>query len=54
MDQEFEKRAQALLVGAYDLHMHAAPSPFNRLLDDFALVDEAGQAGMAGVLLEIH
>lgn len=54
MDQEFEERAQALLAGAYDLHMHAAPSPFNRLLDDFALVDEAGQAGMAGIMLKSH
>lgn len=54
MDQAFEERAQALLAGAYDLHMHAAPSPFNRLMDDFALVDEAGQAGMAGIMLKSH
>lgn len=54
MDQELEKRARPLLSGAYDLHMHAAPSPFNRLLDDFALVDEAGQAGMAGIMLKSH
>lgn len=54
MDQEFVTRAQPLLQGAYDLHMHAAPSPFNRLMDDFALVDKAGQAGMAGIMLKSH
>lgn len=43
-----------LLSGAYDLHMHAAPSPFGRALDDFGLLKEAGRAGMAGILLKSH
>lgn len=47
-------RAQALLLGAYDLHMHAAPSPFGRALDDFGLLEEAGRAGMAGIVLKSH
>lgn len=45
---------ERLLRGSYDLHMHAAPSPFGRLLDDFELLEEAGQAGMAGILLKSH
>ncbi len=43
-----------LLKGACDLHMHAAPSPFNRLMDDFELVCQADQAGMAGIMLKSH
>ena len=43
-----------LIVGAYDLHMHTAPSPFNRQLDDIQLLQQAGQAGMAGILLKSH
>lgn len=46
--------ANQLLRGGYDLHMHAAPSPFNRLMDDFALVKDAERAGMAGILLKSH
>lgn len=49
-----EGDADELLRGAYDLHMHSAPSPFHRLLDDFQLLREAGQAGMAGILLKSH
>lgn len=44
----------ALLQGAYDLHMHAAPSPFNRRMDDYELLRAADEAGMAGVLLKSH
>ena len=49
-----EKIVSSLLSGAYDLHMHAAPSPFGRLMDDFGLVEEAGAAGMAGIILKSH
>lgn len=48
------EQAKELLRGAYDLHMHAAPSPFARALDDFGLLQEAGEAGMAGILLKSH
>ena len=44
----------ALLRGAYDLHMHAAPSPFHRLFDDYELLWSADAAGMAGILLKSH
>lgn len=51
---EREKRIEALMQGAYDLHMHAAPSPFQRILDDYGLLEEAGRAGMAGIMLKSH
>ena len=44
----------ALMQGAYDLHMHAAPSPFQRQLDDYELLRQADRAGMAGILLKSH
>ena len=50
----FETTAGRLMLGAYDLHMHAAPSPFGRALDDFGLLEEAGRAGMAGIVLKSH
>lgn len=51
---QLEAISTALLCGAYDLHMHAAPSPFHRLMDDFALLCAADAAGMAGILLKSH
>jgi len=47
-------QVENLLKGAYDLHIHASPSPFNRLLDDFQLLREADSAKMAGILLKSH
>lgn len=49
-----DETVSSLLQGAYDLHMHAAPSPFHRALDDFQLLEEAGRAGMAGIMLKSH
>ena len=46
--------AEALLHGAYDLHIHAAPSPFGRACDEYQLLEEAGRAGMAGIVLKSH
>ncbi len=46
--------AAELLKGAYDLHMHPSPSPFNRKMDDFELLKSAGRAGMAGIMLKSH
>lgn len=43
-----------ILFGGYDLHIHAAPSPFGRLLDDYALLQQAGKAGLAGIMLKSH
>lgn len=51
---EADRSREGLLIGAYDLHMHAAPSPFQRACDDYELLAEAGRAGMAGILLKSH
>ena len=48
------KKAEELLNGAYDLHVHSSPSVFPRELDGFQLVREAEAAGMAGVMLKSH
>ena len=47
-------RARALLQGGYDLHIHPIPSHVPRLLDDFEVLSQAEEAGMAGVLLKNH
>ena len=49
-----EQNAKELLFGAYDLHIHAAPSPFERLMNEIELIQSAGRAGMAGILLKSH
>ncbi len=54
MKNGIEEAADRLLVGAYDLHVHTAPSVFRRALDGFQLVAEADAAGMAGVMLKSH
>ena len=54
MNQFTQETAVELLHGAYDLHIHPKPSHFPRLLDDFALVEQAAAAGMAGVMLKSH
>ena len=46
--------ATELIKGAYDLHTHPYPSHFDRALDDFALVREADNFGMAGVMIKSH
>ena len=48
------KKAEELLKGAYDLHVHSSPSVFPRELDGFQLIREADAAGMAGVMLKSH
>lgn len=47
-------RCDELLRGAIDLHQHAAPSPFERVTDDFGLAAEARLRGMRGVLIKAH
>ena len=47
-------QARALLQGSYDLHIHPIPSHVPRLLDDFEVLAQAEEAGMAGVLLKNH
>lgn len=47
-------QARALLEGGYDLHIHPIPSHVPRLLDDFEVLSQAEETGMAGVLLKNH
>lgn len=54
MTDPYRAEAVKLLRGAYDLHVHSAPSPFGRLMDDYGLIEDAGQAGMAGIMLKSH
>ncbi len=42
------------LEGAYDLHVHSAPSIFERLGDDVDMARAAQQEGMAGLALKVH
>ena len=44
----------SILHNALDLHIHPAPSPFNRAMDDIELLKAADEAGMAGILLKSH
>jgi hypothetical protein len=46
--------ADALLQGAYDLHIHAAPDVVPRAQDGHELARDARQAGMAGLLIKDH
>ena len=54
LDKQLLQTAHQLIQGGYDLHVHAAPSPFSRLMDDFALLEDAGRAGMGGIMLKSH
>lgn len=54
MKNTLENAINKILLGAYDLHIHPAPSPFHRLCDDIQLLKEAGRAGMGGILLKSH
>ena len=48
-DREFMEReqemARELLKGAYDLHVHSAPSHVKRALNDYELMEQAQAAG---------
>ena len=48
ISESYRQIAKELIKGGYDLHTHTEPSAFHRALDDFDLVREAGEAGMAG------
>ena len=53
-EREAAEASKELMAGAYDLHVHTAPSAFPRCQDGFQLVREADEAGMAGVMLKSH
>lgn len=54
MTRDVNTLADGLMVGAYDLHVHSAPSAFPRTQDGFQVIREADRAGMAGVMLKSH
>ena len=47
-------RARALVVGAYDTHVHIAPDVMPRLTDDVSLAKRFAAVGMAGFVLKSH
>jgi len=49
-----EETINGLMKGAYDLHIHAAPSPLPRAFDDYELLKQADEADMAGIMLKSH
>lgn len=48
------QRAVDLIRGGYELHAHSFPSYIRRSLDDFELVKQAADAGMAGAMIKNH
>lgn len=54
MADELRTIALELIKGGYDLYTHPQPSHAQRTLDDFELVHEAAEAGMAGVMIKNH
>lgn len=50
----YREKAIELIKDGYDLHTHPKPSHVERALDDFMLVREAEQLGMAGVMIKSH
>mgnify|MGYP005841092929 CR=1 FL=1 len=44
----------SLLVGAYDIHIHASPDVIPRAQDWFSLARDAHDAGMAGLVVKDH
>lgn len=52
--QNIQERAARLLEGGYDLHVHSTPSHLQRALDDFEVLQQADEAGMAGIMIKNH
>lgn len=46
--------SRALVVGAYDTHVHIAPDVMPRLIDDVSLARRFAAVGMAGFVLKSH
>lgn len=49
-----EEMVSRLVDGAYDLHVHVGPSPFNRKMDDFELLASESEQKIGGVLFKSH
>ena len=45
---------KALRKGAYDLHVHSAPSLHARSLDDIEALKEMEEVGMGGAVIKSH
>jgi hypothetical protein len=52
--ETYHRKAEELLVGAIDMHIHSAPSVFARRADDRQTLAEAAAAGMKAVVLKSH
>lgn len=51
---EYFQRVADLIVGAYDLHIHSAPSHIKRAMDDAAVYQHAAACRMGGVMIKCH
>ena len=51
---EIEKRVEALLKGAIDIHCHSGPSVMPRCLDHIDALEEASSVGMRALLFKDH
>ncbi|PSL48455.1 hypothetical protein B0H94_10455 [Salsuginibacillus halophilus] len=48
------KTTYPFLQGGFELHVHSAPSLFPRVQNDWELLEDAREAGMAGVVIKSH
>lgn len=48
------EKAEELMYGGIDLHVHSSPCLFDRPLDHFELAEEARSKNMQGVMLKTH
>lgn len=51
---DFQAHIAELMKGAYDLHIHPAPSHIQRLIDDIDLYCNAAAHRMGGVMIKCH
>ena len=54
MKLRFEKRVMDLLQGAIDMHIHAAPDVYPRILNDVELALQAKEMGMRAIVIKNH
>lgn len=50
----YREKAADLLVDGYDLHVHTAPSHFERIMDDYEYVGQLDSYRMAGAVVKLH
>jgi hypothetical protein len=54
MKLRFEKQVMDLLEGAIDMHIHAAPDVYPRILNDVELALQAKEMGMRAIVIKNH